>query len=116
MSSIAGIADILFSKTAEISFAELHNLRLDNIQQFMPAYNPCMASLDISYRTHGYNRVLNVGLPLLSGRYFVVVREKQMLLLADLIVQEDGSHAWLNYESGSAIQESLITMWKPIHF
>jgi hypothetical protein len=75
-----------------------------------------MARLDPRYRTHAYNRVLNVGLPSMSGRYFVVVHEKQMLLLADLIVQEDGTHAWLNYQSGSAIPESLITMWKPVRF
>jgi hypothetical protein len=75
-----------------------------------------MARADVGFQTHAYNRVLSVGLPSLSGRYFVVVREKQMLLLADLTVQENGTHAWLNYESGSVIPESLITMWKPLYF
>ena len=74
-----------------------------------------MASLDVSY-AYGYNRVLNVGLPCSSGSYFVVVREKQMLMLAKLTIQEDGSHIWLNYGNGASIQESLITMWKPIDF
>jgi len=74
-----------------------------------------MATLASNY-SNGYNRVLSVGLPSMSGRYFVVVREKEMLIVAQLQVQEDGSHRWSNFQSGSAIPESVITMWKPIPF
>ena len=73
-----------------------------------------MVKLEKNYRAYGYNRVLSVGLPSFSGRYFVVLGERQTLLLAELNVQEDGSHAWSHYQSGSLIPESLITMWKLI--
>jgi hypothetical protein len=75
-----------------------------------------MTTLVGTQRPHRYNRVLNVGLPCMSGRYFVVLGDHQTLVLAELKVQDDGSHAWSQYHSGTNIQESLITMWKSIEF
>ena len=67
-----------------------------------------------NYCTQGYKHVRISGFPFRSGRYFVVLQEDYMLLLADLVIGGNGARAWSILKTGSEIQESQIRMWKLI--
>ena len=62
----------------------------------------------------GYISVLIDGLPETDGVYILYVHpENEILIIADLIIENDNSRKWdVRYPSGCTLEERKIRMWK----